>query len=211
MKEMDFIICLIADTEAARGRKIPSIIEQAVRGGVNLVQLRAKNLETLEFLALALKVSKLLEEKKISFIINDRVDIAQACGASGVHLGQKDLPLPMARKILGKKKRIGITVNTLREAQEAEAGGADYLGVGPVFSTLTKKKPRPVLGLPGLKVIREKIKIPILAIGGINASNARQVMESGVEGIAVVSAIMAAKDIRRATKELMEAMGFYER
>jgi thiamine-phosphate pyrophosphorylase len=211
MREMDFVLCLIADAEAARGRKIPSIIGQAVRGGVNLVQLRAKNLETREFLALALEVSKVLEPKKTPFIINDRVDIAQACGASGVHLGQKDLPLPTARKILGKKKKIGITVNTLREAREAEAGGADYLGVGPVFSTLTKKKLRPLLGLPGLKAIREKAKIPILAVGGITASNARQVMECGVDGIAVVSAIMAARDIRRATKELIEAMGFYKR
>ncbi len=211
MREMDFILCLIADAETARGRKIPSIIEQAVRGGVNLVQLRAKNLETREFLALALEVSKVLEAKKTPFIINDRVDIAQACGASGVHLGQEDLSLPMARKMLGKKKRIGITVNTLREAQEAEAGGADYLGVGPVFSTLTKKELRPLLGLPGLKAIREKVKIPILAIGGINVSNARQVMECGVDGIAVVAAIMAAKNICRATKELIEAMGCYKR
>lgn len=211
MKEMDFILCLIADAEAARGRKISSIIEQAVCGGVNWVQLRAKNLETHEFLDLALEVSKVLEAKKTPLIINDRVDIAQACGASGAHLGQKDLPLPIARKILGKKKRIGITVNTLREAKEAEAAGADYIGVGPVFSTLTKKELRPVLGLPGLKAIREKIKIPILAVGGINASNAGQVMECGVDGIAVVSAIMAAKDIRRATKKLIEAMGFCKR
>lgn len=211
MREMDFILCLIADAEAARGREIPSIVEQAVRGGVNWVQLRAKNLETLEFLALALQLSKVLEAKKTLLIINDRVDIAQACGASGVHLGQKDLPLPLARKILGKNKRIGITVNTLREAQEAEAGGADYLGVGPLFSTLTKKELRPVLGLTGLKAIRQKIKIPILAVGGINASNARQVMECGVDGIAVVSAIMAANDIPRAAKELIEAMGCYER
>jgi len=211
MRDTDFILCLIADEEAAGGRKIPSIIEQAVQSGVNLVQLRAKNLESREFLFLAIEVSKVLEAKKTPLIINDRVDIAQACGASGVHLGQKDLPLSIARKILGKKKKIGITVNTLREAQEATAGGADYLGVGPVFSTLTKKDLRPVLGLPGLKAIREKIKIPILAVGGINANNARQVMDCGVEGIAVVSAIMAAKDIRRATKELIEAMGFCSR
>jgi thiamine-phosphate pyrophosphorylase len=211
MRETDFILCLIADTEAARGRKILSIIEQAVRGGVNLVQLRTKNLETREFLDLALEVSKVLEAKKTPLIINDRVDIAQACGASGVHLGQEDLPLPTARKILGNEKRIGITVNTLREAQEAEAGGANYLGVGPVFSTLIKKKLKPVLGLSGLKAIRDKTKIPILAIGGITANNARQVMECGVDGIAVISAIMAEEDIRRAAKELVEAMGFDKR
>jgi len=211
MREMDLILCLVADAEAAKGRSIISIIEKAVDAGVNLVQLRAKNLETRDFLALALQTSKVLDAKKTPLIINDRVDIAQACGASGVHLGQKDLPLPVARKILGKNKKIGFTVNTLREALAAEAGGADYLGVGPVFSTPTKKEPRPVLGLPGLKAIREKIKIPILAIGGINTSNARQVMECGVEGIAVVSAIMAAKDIRRAVKKIIEAMRCSER
>lgn len=207
MREMDFILCLIADTETARGRNIPSMIEEAIDAGVNLVQLRAKNFETRDFLFLALEVSKVLEAKKIPLIINDRVDIAQACGASGVHLGQKDLPLPFARKILGKNKRIGITVNTLREALEAEAGEADYLGVGPVFSTLTKKELRPLLGLAGLKAIREKVKMPILAIGGINAGNAKEVMDCGVEGIAVASAIMAAEDIGTATRKLIEAIG----
>jgi thiamine-phosphate pyrophosphorylase len=207
MRKTDFTLCLIADTEAAKGRNILSIIEGAVDAGVNLVQLRAKNLETRDFLGLALEIAKVLEAKKTAFIINDRVDVAQACRASGVHLGQKDLPLPFARKIMGKKKSIGISVNTVKEAVEAEAEGADYLGVGPIFSTLTKKELRPLLGLAGLKAIRKKVRIPILAIGGINAANAREVMDCGAEGIAVVSAIMGAEDIRRATKELIEAMG----
>jgi len=204
MKSIDWKLCLVADSEAAKGRYLLKLIEKGVNSGVTLVQLRAKELQTREFLQLALQTAKLLKEKSIPLIINDRIDIALACGAEGVHLGQEDIPLPYARKILGKKKRIGISVNTVNEAEEAEKGGADYLGVGPVYYTPSKRDLKAILGPSGLKVIREKVKIPILAIGGINAENAREVMSCGVDGIAVISALMEAEDIAEATRELIQ-------
>jgi len=204
MKSIDWKLCLVADAEAAKGRYLLNLIEKAVNSGVTLVQLRAKELQTREFLQLARQTAELLKGKSIPLIINDRIDIALACGAEGVHLGQEDIPLPYARKILGKKKQIGISVNTVNEAEEAEKGGADYLGVGPVYYTPSKRDLKAILGPSGLKVIRERVKIPILAIGGINAENATDVMSCGVDGIAVISALMGAEDIAEATKELLQ-------
>lgn len=203
MKLIDWTLCLVSDPEVARGREILPLIEESVDAGVTLIQLRGKKLKIRDFLELALETSKVLRAKNIPLIINDRIDIALSCEASGVHLGQEDLPLPFARKILGKNKWIGITVNTVKEALEAEAQGADYLGVGPIFYTPAKKELKPLLGLTGLKAIKEKVKIPILAIGGINAKNARGVIASGADGIAVISAIMAEEDIHRATRDLI--------
>lgn len=194
----------MADAEAAKNRYLLDLVEKAVDSGVTLVQLRAKELQTREFLQLALQTAKLLKAKSIPLIINDRIDIALACGAEGVHLGQEDIPLPYARQILGKKKRIGISVNTVNEAKEAEKGGADYLGVGPVYYTPSKRDLKAILGPSGLKVIREKVKIPILAIGGINAENATEVMNCGVNGIAVISALMGAEDIAEAARKLLQ-------
>ena len=182
------------------------MVDEAVGEGVTLVQLRAKDLSSREFLHLALKLSKNLRRKKTPLIINDRVDIAFSCGAAGVHLGQDDLPLPYARKILGKNKLIGISASTAEEALSAEEEGADYLGVGPVYFTPTKKSGKPSLGLDGLRAVREKVRIPILAIGGINHKNASNVMACEADGIAVISAIWGAKNIRQATKELLAAI-----
>lgn len=197
---------MIADTEFASGRDILAIIEEAVEEGVKLIQLRAKNLTSKDFLDLALIISETLKPKNIPLIINDRVDITLSCRAAGVHLGQQDLPIRYARKILGENKLIGISVNTVEEAMDAEASGADYLGVGPVFQTSTKKDISPLLGVEGLKAIKDQVKIPILAIGGINAENAGDVMDSGADGIAVISAILLEKDIRKATRKLSEAI-----
>ena len=206
MGSIDWTLCLIADTEFASGRDIIRLTDAAVKEGVTLVQLRAKNLPARDFLHLALKLSEKLRRKKTPLIINDRVDIAFSCGAAGVHLGQDDLPLPYARKILGRHKLIGISVNTAEEAQSAEEEGADYLGVGQVYFTTTKKSGKPSLRLEGLRAIREKVRIPILAIGGINHKNASKVMACGADGIAVISAIWGAKNIHQATKELLAAI-----
>ncbi len=205
MKTIDWNLCLIADTEFAAGRDILTLVEEAVEEGVKMVQLRAKNLTSKDFLDLALKLSDSLRGKEALLIINDRVDIALSCQAAGVHLGQQDLPLMFTRKILGKNKLIGISANTIEEAMEAEAFGADYLGVGPVFPTSTKKQSPPPLGVKGLKAIRDKVRIPVLAIGGISAENVGEVMATGADGIAVISAILGQKDIRKATRTLLEA------
>lgn len=205
MKTINWNLCLIADTEFVAGRDILTLIEEAVEEGVKMVQLRAKNLTSKDFLDLALKLSDSLREKEVPLIINDRVDIALSCQATGVHLGQQDLPFRFARKILGENKLIGISANTIEKAMEAEAFGADYLGVGPVFPTSTKKQSHPPLGVNGLKAIRDKVKVPVLAIGGISAENAGEVMATGADGIAVISAILGEKDIRKATRTLLKA------
>jgi thiamine-phosphate pyrophosphorylase len=206
MEKIDWTLCLIADTEFASNRDIVRMTEEAVEEGVTLVQLRAKNLSDGDFFHLALNLSEKLEEKKTPLIINDRVDIAISSGASGVHLGQDDLPLPCARKILGRDKLIGISTNTAEEALLAEEGGADYLGVGPVYFTSTKKSAKTPLGLEGFRVIRKKVRIPVLAIGGINHRNASDVMACRADGIAVISAIWGAGNIHQAVKELLAAV-----
>ncbi|MDH4218090.1 MAG: thiamine phosphate synthase [Candidatus Aminicenantes bacterium] len=206
MKTIDWRLCLVADSEAAGNRNLISIIREAVDAGVTLVQLRGKNLEIRAFLNLAVQASEFLKSRNIPLIINDRIDVALACEADGVHLGQEDLPLPIARKIMRKERLIGISVNTIKEAEESEAEGADYIGVGPIFYTSSKEDLRSILGFEGLKAIRNKVKIPILAIGGINAENAGDVIVSGADGIAVISAIMDAKNITEATRNLLEAI-----
>lgn len=207
MKTIDWRLCLVADAEASGNRNLISIIREAVDAGVTLVQLRGKKMDIRAFLNLAIQTSEFLKSQNIPLIINDRIDVALACEADGVHLGQEDLPLPIARKIIGRDKLIGISVSTVTEAEKSEAEGADYIGVGPIFFTSSKKNLRSILGFEGLKAIRNKVKIPILAIGGIKAENAGEVIASGANGIAVISAIMDAKNISEATRNLLEAIG----
>ena len=140
------------------------------------------------------------------FIVNDRVDVAKAIGADGVHLGQEDLPLTDARAILGPGRLIGISTHNLAQATEAEAGGADYIGYGPVFPTATKENPDLVVGVAGLREVRARIRIPIVAIGGINAQNASAMRAAGADCIAVVSAVLAAPDPKAAIAELLRAI-----
>lgn len=204
MKRIDWRLCLVADIGAAGKRDIVAIIHEAADAGATLIQLRGKNCETRKFLDLALQTSGILKPKGIPLIINDRADVALACGAEGLHLGQQDLPLVHARKILGEDRLIGISVNTLEQAKAAESGGADYLGVGPVYFTSSKDKLPTILGLKGLRTFREKVQIPILAIGGITAENAGDVISSGADGIAVISAIMDANNIIEATQTLLK-------
>ena len=204
MKKIDWKLYFIADFESAKGKDLVWIVEEAVKGGATVVQLRAKSISTREFLDISMKIHSFLKKKRVPLIINDRIDIALALDADGVHLGQKDMPLQIARKILGKEKIIGISVNNIEEAMEAENNGADYLGVGPVFPTTTKPDIRAPLGIEGLRKIREKIKIPIIAIGGINKSNVHEVYSTGVDGIAVVSAIILSPDPCQAAEKLIE-------
>ena len=204
MKKIDWKLYFIADFESSKGKDLVWIVEKAVKGGATVVQLRAKSISTREFLDISMKIHSFLKKKRVPLIINDRIDIALALDADGVHLGQKDMPLQIARKILGKEKIIGISVNNIEEAMEAENNGADYLGVGPVFPTTTKPDVRAPLGIEGLRKIREKIKIPIIAIGGINKSNVHEVYSTGVDGIAVVSAIILSPDPCQAAEKLIE-------
>lgn len=195
-------LCFVADLRSAGSKDLLSFVQDAVEGGATLVQLRAKNLSTRKHLALALHVSQYLRSQNIPLIINDRTDIAFSCDAQGVHLGQEDLSPLYARKILGKDKLVGVSVNTIEEAVEGESQGADYLGVGPLFSTPSKKDARSVLGLGGFRSIRKSTDLPLLAIGGINSQNAKEVIAAGADGVAVISALMASPDVRLSAQEL---------
>ena len=206
-RHFDWTLYFIADVSAARGRDLAALVEAAAEGGVTAVQLRAKELGTRDFLNLALRLIERLAERRVPLLINDRVDVALACGAAGVHLGQEDLPVADARRLLGKGRVIGLSVNTLPEALAAEASGADYIGLGPIFATATKVTALPVLGAEGVAAVRAKVKLPIVAIGGVNEENARRLIEAGADGVAVVSALMNAPDPAAAARRLRQALG----
>ena len=210
---VDYSLTLVADADffkkitgpGTAGRDLLGIVDAAIQGGVTVVQLRAKALPFREFLDLGLRAADRLAGTGVPLIINDRMDIALACGADGVHLGQEDMPLATARKILGGDRIIGISVNTAVEAGAAEVGGADYVGAGPAFATATKETALPVLGPEGVRSIKRAVRLPVVAIGGINAGNAAALANSGADGIAVVSAILGAQDAKRAAEELIKA------
>lgn len=178
-------------------------MQTALDAGVRLFQLRMKTPEARTFYEMAAVLCLLVQKGGGIFIVNDRVDIAKAIGADGVHLGQEDLPLADARTILGPGKLIGISTHNPAQAVEAEAGGADYIGYGPIFPTMTKENPDPVVGVDGLREARARVRIPIVAIGGITAKNAADVRAAGADGVAVVSAVLAATDPQAAIAELL--------
>jgi len=202
---MDFTLYLVTDRRWLGERTLWDSVEEAIRGGATLVQLREKEISSKEYLELAQRVKEVTDRHDIPLIINDRIDIALAIDADGVHLGPDDLPVPLARKLLGGGKIIGSSAASVDEALLFQAQGADYLGVGAVFPTATKLGTEKV-GLEDLRGIKSAVHIPVVAIGGINAENAKPVMETGVDGVAVVSAIMNQTDIREAARQLLSLL-----
>ncbi|HBC97848.1 MAG TPA: thiamine phosphate synthase [Clostridium sp.] len=202
--EINYSLYLVTDRNLLKNTNLPKAVEEAILGGVTLIQLREKSASTREFYKLALEVKKVTSHYKVPLIINDRLDIAQAVDADGVHLGQSDMPLTMARKILGKGKIIGISAGTVEEAVEAEKNGADYLGIGSVFFTKTKKDIDTPIGIEGLRKIYSSVNIPAVAIGGIDEHNFRDVLSTGVDGISVISAILGKDDIKSAAQSLVK-------
>ena len=203
-KNIDYSLYLVTDRGLARGRSTLDIVKVAVSGGVTCIQLREKDCSTLEFIEQVRAIKNFLGARKIPLIINDRLDVALAVGADGVHLGQKDMPLEMARKIAGSSMLIGISAESVQDAIEAENGGADYLGVSPIYATPTKTDTAPPLGIQGLREIKNRVKIPLVGIGGLNNSNAAEVIRNGADGVAVVSAIVAADDPETAAMNLKQ-------
>ena len=177
-------------------------VKEALENGVTCVQLREKELNESDFLKEAKQISTLCKEYKVPFIVNDNVNIAIACKADGIHIGQEDMELTNVRKLVGEDMIIGVSAHTVEEAIKAQEGGADYIGIGAVFATSTKTDVD-VLSFDTLKSICEAVDIPTVAIGGIQKDNICKLKKSGIDGVAVVSAIFAAKDIATATKELL--------
>ena len=177
-------------------------VKEALENGVTCVQLREKELNESDFLKEAKQISALCKEYKVPFIVNDNVNIAIACKADGIHIGQEDMELTNVRKLVGEDMIIGVSAHTVEEAIKAQEGGADYIGIGAVFATSTKTDVD-VLSFETLRSICEAVDIPTVAIGGIKKDNICKLKGSGIDGVAVVSAIFAAKDIATATKELL--------
>lgn len=202
MSRIDYSLYLVTDRALARGRTTAEIVQEAVAGGVTCVQLREKGCGTREFLAEARKLLAILRPLGVPLIINDRVDVALAAGAEGVHVGQQDMPLADVRRLGPAGWIIGVSAESVDDAIRAEQGGADYIGASPVFATPTKADHAPPLGLGGLRRIRAAVRIPLVAIGGLHAGNAREVIRAGADGLAVVSAIVAADSPRAAAAEL---------
>jgi thiamine-phosphate pyrophosphorylase len=202
LKNIDYSLYLVTDRGLARGRSNIEIVTAAVRGGATVVQLREKDCSTREFIKQGLAIKEFLKDHGVPLIINDRVDVAQALKADGVHLGQTDMPLGLAKMILGDAMIIGISAESLQDAIEAVKGGADYLGVSPIYATPTKTDTAPALGLEGLRAIRKAVKLPLVGIGGLNTKNAADVIRNGADGVAVVSAIVAADDPETAAGDL---------
>ena len=203
-RNVDYSLYLVTDRDLSRGRATLEIVRAAVAGGVSCVQLREKNCSTAEFIREALEIRDFLGSRGIPLIINDRLDVALAVAADGVHLGQTDMPYQMARDIAGADFLIGISAESLEDAIEAAGQGADYLGVSPIYETPTKTDTAPALGLSGLRAIREAVDIPLVGIGGLNRDNAASVIASGADGVAVVSAIVSADDPQSAARQLRD-------
>lgn len=193
---------LVTDRGLSLGRPIEAVVEAAVRGGVTAVQLREKEDPGAEFRSSALRLKTLLDRIGVPLIVNDSVEIAAESRAAGVHLGQGDASITEARRILGPGAIIGLSVETLEQAEAAARLDLDYLSVSPVFSTPTKKNAGPAWGLDGLRNLRARTPKPLVAIGGINASNAASVLAAGADGLALVAAICSAPDPESAAREL---------
>lgn len=193
---------LVTDRDLSLGRPLEEVVTEAVAGGVTMVQLREKEASTGEFVALARRLMHVLKPLGIPLIINDRVDVALAVDADGVHIGQSDMSYQDARRLLGKEKIIGLSVECMEDIEAANRLDVDYIGISPVFGTPTKTDTAPPFGLEGLRKAVALSVHPTVGIGGMNASTAADVMQTGCDGIAVVSAICSAVDISEAAAEL---------
>jgi len=195
-------IYLVTDRGLCRGRLLLDVVAQAVKGGAACVQLREKEMPTRAFVEEALAVKNILAPHRIPLMINDRIDVALACGADGVHIGQEDMPYETARRLLGPKAIIGLSVETWADVEASRDLDVDYLGVSPVFATPTKTDTKEPWGLEGLRKIKAFSRHPLAAIGGISEANAREVTEAGADCLAVVSAICSAENPAVATARL---------
>lgn len=202
---VDYSLYLCTDRELMTSDTIEEGVELAIKGGVTIVQLREKNCLGKEFLRIARGVKEVTDAYEIPLIINDRIDIAVAVDADGVHLGQKDIPAGVAREMLGKHKIIGVSAYNAELALRAQKDGADYIGVGDVFGTSTKADTHHV-SYEELVRIRKTVKIPIVAIGGVKPDNMPRLAGTGVDGVAVVSAVLGAKNITEAAEEMIRQM-----
>ena len=201
MKNLDLSLYLVTD-KSDDVEKFLKTIEEGIKGGVTVVQIREKTADTLDFFNLALKVKEITRKYNVPLIINDRVDVALAIDAERVHVGQSDMPCDVTRKLVGPDKIVGVSAATIDEARKAEKDGADYIGTGAVFPTATKDD-APKITKKDLKEIVDSINIPVVAIGGITLDNAHELIDTGIAGLSVVSAIMSSDDPKKSSEKLL--------
>jgi len=201
---VDFKLYLITDRKVAT-KPLPEAVRLALEGGVKAVQLREKDLPVRELLSLAKELRAITREYGAKLFINDRVDVAVAVGADGVHLGGQSMPVDAVRKVVGKVMKIGVSTHSGEEARAAEAGGADFITFGPIFETPSKAKYGIPVGIDAIKKLKNEVDAPIFALGGINSGNVNHVVVSGASGIAMISAILAAPDIKEAAAMFVQA------
>ena len=198
-----FPVYLVTDRTQTRGRELTEVVEQALIGGVRVLQVREKDLSSRELYRLAQRLRDLTAQYQALLLVNDRIDIALAVEADGVHLGGQSLPPTLVRRLIGPQRLIGVSTHSLAEAEAAQAGGADFLVFGPVFFTPSKARYGKPVGIEALQTVCTRISIPVYAIGGITSQNVGSVAGTGAAGVAVISAIIAATDPTRATRELV--------
>jgi len=201
---LDFTLYLVTDRSLMSSSLLETAVEQAILGGCTMVQLREKDISSDEFYHLAVSIKSVTDKYEVPLIINDRVDIALAVDSAGVHIGQHDLPASIVRRIIPQDMILGVSASTLQEAEKAVSDGADYLGVGAMFSTNTKTD-ADVVSMQTLLQIRKSVRIPIVAIGGIKKENAFMFKSVGVDGLAAVSAIISQPDIRASAQDLKKS------
>jgi len=202
---MQYTLYLVTDSDLSRGRSQVEVLEAALRGGVTAVQYREKSAATRRMVEEARELRQLCRAAGVPFIVNDRVDVALAVDADGVHVGQDDMPAALARKLIGRGRILGVSAGSVEEARRAEADGADYIGASPIFATPTKPDAPKPMGIEGLRALAGTVGIPVVAIGGMNAENAAQIIAAGASGVAVVSAIVAADDVEAAARAIRSA------
>lgn len=205
MNSVDFSLYLIADVEQIK-EDMPSSVKMAIDGGVKAIQLRGKNLSAKELLKIGERLRHLTHIESVKLFINDRIDVAMAIQADGVHLGQNSMPVKLARETSGDRFIIGVSTHSLKEAMDAEAGGADFITVGPIFETESKLRYGSPVGLTTLADVCRKVKIPVFAIGGISIERVNSVMKEGAHGVAVISAILKAESVYDAAVNMLDEL-----
>jgi thiamine-phosphate pyrophosphorylase len=204
VREVDWSVYVITDRRAAGERSILDAVRAAIRGGASVVQLREKTATTREMVELGQALHEITRQARIPLIVNDRLDVALAIGAEGVHVGHDDMPVSLARRLIGPDLILGASPETLGEARQMEHDGADYLGVGDVYGTPSKSDAGTPIGVEGLAEVIRALSIPVVAIGGITLENAGAVIQAGAAGVAVISAIVGAPDPEAAARRLRE-------
>jgi thiamine-phosphate pyrophosphorylase len=206
MPSLESRLLLVTDRQQTKGRPLVSVLAQALKAGRPSIQLRERDLCAKELLALADEIQQLTGPRGVQLVINDRLDVALSLEGAGVHLRSNSLPVSVARRLIGPRRVLGASVHSVKEAVEADASGADYIVLGPIYDTPSKQRYGPPLGLSALEGAARAVRVPIVGIGGVTAARARDMRLAGAFGVAVVTAVLSADDVEGATRALLDAV-----